>query len=87
MSLEALVGAQQYSANEMKAIVDEAGRHEIPVAAHAHGLEGIKAAVQAGVASIEHGSILDDEVINEMKERGTFLVPTTALHDTIPMFR
>ena len=46
------------------------------VAAHAHGTEGIKRAVQAGVASIEHGSILDDEAIALMKERGTYLVPT-----------
>lgn len=43
---------------------------------HAHGAEGIRRAVRAGVASIEHGSILDDEAIQLMKERGTYLVPT-----------
>jgi imidazolonepropionase-like amidohydrolase len=85
MSLEASVGAQQYSDAEMKAIVDEATMHGIPVAAHAHGTPGIKAAVRAGVASIEHGSLLDDEAIAMMKERGTFLVPTTALADLIAL--
>lgn len=79
LSHEASVGAQQYSEEELRAIVDEAARHGIPVAAHAHGTEGIAAAVRAGVASIEHGSILDDETIALMKERGTFLVPTTYL--------
>jgi imidazolonepropionase-like amidohydrolase len=83
MSLEESVGAQQYSDEEIRAIVAEATRHGIPVAAHAHGVEGIKAAVRAGVASIEHGSILDDEAIHMMKEHGTYLVPTTALSDLI----
>ncbi len=46
------------------------------MAAHAHGAEGAKAAVRAGVDSIEHGSFLDDEALRLMKERGTFLVPT-----------
>jgi len=53
------------------------------VAAHAHGTPGIKAAVRAGVASIEHGSQLDDEAIGLMKEHGTYLVPTTYLIDRI----
>lgn len=83
LSLEGPVGAQQLSSEELKAIVDEATRHGIRVAAHAHGTEGIKAAVRAGVASIEHGSMLDDEAIALMKERGTFLVPTTYLADRI----
>jgi imidazolonepropionase-like amidohydrolase len=77
------VGAQQYTYEELKAMVDEAARHGVKVAAHAHGTDGIKAAVRAGVASIEHGSILDDEAIAMMKERGTFLVPTTYLADRI----
>jgi imidazolonepropionase-like amidohydrolase len=55
------------------------------VAAHAHGTDGIKAAVRAGVASIEHGSRLDDEAIALMKERGTYFVPTTYLVDRIPL--
>jgi imidazolonepropionase-like amidohydrolase len=83
LSMEGPVGAQQYTYDELKAMVDEAARHGVRVAAHAHGNEGIKAAVRAGVASIEHGSILDDEAIAMMKERGTYLVPTTYLADRI----
>ncbi|HEX7121085.1 MAG TPA: amidohydrolase family protein [Gemmatimonadaceae bacterium] len=83
LSLEGPVGAQQYSYEELKAMVDEAARHGIKVAAHAHGTDGIKDAVRAGVASIEHGSVLDDEAIAMMKERGTYLVPTTYLADRI----
>ncbi len=85
LSMEGPVGAQQYTYDELKAMVDEAARHGIRVAAHAHGTEGIKAAVRAGVASIEHGSILDDEAIALMKEHGTYLVPTTYLADRIPL--
>jgi imidazolonepropionase-like amidohydrolase len=85
LSFEKSVGAQQFTDQEMRAIVEEAARHGIKVAAHAHGTEGIKAAVRAGVASIEHGSVLDDEAIRLMKERGTYLVPTTALRDLIPL--
>jgi len=85
LSLEGPVGAQQYSFEEMKAMVDEAARHGVRVAAHAHGSEGILAAVQAGVASIEHGSMLTDEIIAEMKARGTYLVPTTYLVGRINM--
>lgn len=83
LSLEGPVGAQQYSYEELKAMVDEAARHGVSVAAHAHGTEGIKAAVRAGVRTIEHGSVLDDEAIALMKERGTWLVPTTYLADRI----
>ena len=83
LSLEGPVGAQQYSFEELKAMVDEAARHGVRVAAHAHGTDGIKAAVRAGVTSIEHGSQLDDEAIALMKERGTYLVPTSYLADRI----
>ena len=83
LSFEESVGAQQFSDDEMSAIVQEAARHGARVAAHAHGTEGIKAAVRAGVASIDHGSILDDEAIRLMRERGTYLVPTTYLADAI----
>ncbi len=79
LSFETSVGAQQLTDQEIRAIVEEAARHDLKVAAHAHGTAGIKAAVRQGVASIEHGSILDDEVIALMKERGTWLVPTRAL--------
>jgi imidazolonepropionase-like amidohydrolase len=85
LSMEGPVGAQQYTYEEMKAMVDEAARHGIKVAAHAHGSDGILAAVQAGVASIEHGSILTDEIMELMIEKGTYLVPTTYLVDRIPM--
>jgi imidazolonepropionase-like amidohydrolase len=70
---EASVGAPQYSQEEMDAIVAEAHLHGVKVAAHAHGTEGIKMAIKAGVDSIEHGSFLDDEGIRMMKERGTYL--------------
>jgi imidazolonepropionase-like amidohydrolase len=70
------VGATQYTYEEMKAMVDEATKLERKVAAHAHGTEGIKIATRAGVASIEHGSFLDDEGARLMKEHGTYLVPT-----------
>jgi imidazolonepropionase-like amidohydrolase len=70
------VGATQYTLEEMKAIVDEARKLERKVAAHAHGAEGIRLAAQAGVASIEHGTFLDDEGARIMVQKGTFLVPT-----------
>jgi len=70
------VGATQYSFEELKAMVEEANKLDRKVAAHAHGTEGIKLAVRAGVASIEHGSFMDEEAARMMKERGTFLVPT-----------
>ncbi|MDQ6827846.1 MAG: amidohydrolase family protein, partial [Gemmatimonadota bacterium] len=70
------VGATQYTYEELKAMVDEATKLERKVAAHAHGIEGIKIAIRAGVSSIEHGSFLDDEAAKMMAQRGTFLVPT-----------
>jgi imidazolonepropionase-like amidohydrolase len=70
------VGATQYTYEEMKALVDEATKLDRKVAAHAHGTEGIKIAVRAGVSSIEHGSFLDEEGARMMAERGTYLVPT-----------
>src|SRR6185295_341489 len=73
--------ASQYTLEEMKAIVAEAHRLGRKVAAHAHGGDGIKLAVLAGVDSIEHGSYIDDEGIKLMKEHGTFLVPTLYLGD------
>jgi imidazolonepropionase-like amidohydrolase len=74
LSEEESVGAPQYTLEEMKAAVEEAAMWGRRVAAHAHGTEGIKRAVLAGVASVEHGSLLDDEGIRLMKERGTYLV-------------
>jgi len=82
-SFEGPVGAQQYSDTELSAMVQEAARHGVKVAAHAHGTEGILAATRAGVASIEHGSVLTDEAIRLMKSKGTYLVPTAYLVDVI----
>ena len=70
------VGTTQYNFEEMKTMVEEAHQHERKVAAHAHGTEGIKIATRAGVASIEHGSFLDEEGARMMAERGTYMVPT-----------
>jgi imidazolonepropionase-like amidohydrolase len=67
-------GAEQLTYEEMKMAVDEAHRAGRKVAAHAHGTEGIKDAVRAGVDSIEHGSLIDAEGIELMKAHGTYLV-------------
>lgn len=70
------LGTRQYADDELRAVVETATMLGRRVAAHAYGTEGIKAAVRAGVASIEHGALVDDEAIRLMRERGTFLVPT-----------
>ena len=67
-------GAQEYSYDELKAAVDEAGKASLKVACHAFGDKGARDAVPAGVASIEHGSFLSEETLQLMKQRGTFLV-------------
>jgi imidazolonepropionase-like amidohydrolase len=73
-------GAQQYSDEEIRAAVVEAQRWGRDVAAHAHGTEGIKAAIRAGVHTIDHGSGLDDEAVAMLKARpNTYYVPTLAL--------
>lgn len=66
------VGAQQYSQEEMTAIVDEAHLRGLTVAAHAHGTDGIKSAIKAGVNSVEHVSFVDDEAIQLALEKGTY---------------
>jgi imidazolonepropionase-like amidohydrolase len=68
-----------YSEAELRALVTEAGNAGIPVAAHAHGEVGGRAAVLAGVASIEHGTYLSDQTLALMADRGTYLVPTIAV--------
>jgi imidazolonepropionase-like amidohydrolase len=73
--------AAQYNPEEMKAIVETAHGLGRKVAAHAHGSAGIKYAVLAGVDSIEHGSYINDEDIELMKQRGTYIVPTVYLED------
>jgi imidazolonepropionase-like amidohydrolase len=71
-------GAQQYSDEEIRAAVTEARRWGKPVAAHAHGADGIKAAIRAGVRTVDHGSFLDDEAVDLLKRanRQIFYVPT-----------
>jgi imidazolonepropionase-like amidohydrolase len=77
------VGVPQYTYEELKAMVDEATKLERKVAAHAHGAEGIKIAVRAGVASIEHGSFLDEEGARLMVQHGTYLVPTLSAAEAV----
>ena len=81
MSHSGTAGAQQYSDEELEAIVDEAHRAGIRVAAHAHGDAGIRACIKAGVDCIEHGSLASDDTIQLMVDRGTFLVPTSYLSE------
>jgi imidazolonepropionase-like amidohydrolase len=73
--------AQQYSEEEMRALIDEAHRLGVKVATHAHGTEGIKTAVKAGVDSVEHGIYLDEEACRLMLEHGTYYVPTLWIVD------
>ncbi|WP_280254542.1 metal-dependent hydrolase family protein [Nocardia abscessus] len=81
MSHSTAPGTQQYSDEELRAIVDEAHRAGLKVAAHAHGDAGIRACIQAGVDCIEHGSLATDDTIAMMVEHGTFLVPTSYLSE------
>jgi imidazolonepropionase-like amidohydrolase len=83
LSLGDALGTQQMTDAELAAAVDEAHRLERRVAAHAHGTEGIAAAVRAGVDSIDHGSILDDDAIALMRKRGTWLVPTLVAGESV----
>ena len=76
MSLGTTVDAQQMSFEEMKAICDTAKLYGLTIATHAHGTNGIKDAIRAGVTSVEHGMMMDEEGIELMKEHGTTLVPT-----------
>lgn len=69
-------GAPQLSRAEITVVVEEAAKLGLRVAAHAHGKEGIINSIEAGVATIEHGTFMDDEVIELMIERGIYLVPT-----------
>ena len=66
----------QFTEDEIRAIVNTAKDYGFKVAAHAHGIEGMKRAIRAGVASIEHGTLMDNETMELMKQYGTYLVPT-----------
>jgi imidazolonepropionase-like amidohydrolase len=67
-------GVSEFTEEQIQAAVEQAAEYGTSVAAHAHGAEGIKRAARAGVRSIEHGSLMDDEAIGLMKQRGTWLV-------------
>lgn len=83
MSFEGSAGAQQYSAEELRTAADEAHRHGVKIAAHAHGTDGNIASSEAGVDSIEHSSIVTDEAAVLLKKDRTFVVPTLHLIDAI----
>jgi imidazolonepropionase-like amidohydrolase len=76
LSLADDVDTPQLTQDEMNALIDEAHALRRKVAAHAHGAEAAKRAIRAGVDSIEHGSFLDDEALDMMKQHGTYYVPT-----------
>ncbi len=76
LSLAASGQNPQFTEDELEVIVETAKDYGMTVAVHAHGTEGMKRAVLAGVDSIEHGTFMTDEVMELMKERGTYLVPT-----------
>ncbi len=67
---------QTYTKEQLRIVVDEAAKHNLKVMVHAHGDEGGRAAVEAGVVSIEHGTFLSRATLGLMKTKGTFLVPT-----------
>jgi len=76
MSIARSGTAPQFTDEELEAVISTAHDYGMKVAAHAHGTEGMKRAVRAGVDSIEHGTLMDDEIMRLMKEQGTYLVPT-----------
>lgn len=76
LSLADSVDTPQLTQAELDALVDEAHALRLKTAAHAHGAEGAKRAIRAGIDSIEHGSFLDDEALDLMKQHGTYYVPT-----------
>lgn len=66
----------QFTDEELKAIIETANDYGMHTAAHAHGVEGMKRAVMAGITTIEHGTKMDDEIMSLMKQKGTYYVPT-----------
>jgi imidazolonepropionase-like amidohydrolase len=83
LSFEGPVGAQQYSMEELRAAAEEAHRHGLRIAAHAHGTEGIIASSEAGIDSIEHDSMLTEEAAALIKKNGTYVVPNLYLLKTL----
>jgi imidazolonepropionase-like amidohydrolase len=83
MSLTGEAGAQHYSDEELLAIVDEAHRRGLRVAAHTHGAEAVKHAVACGIDCIEHGFLMDDEAIQMLVDNDRFLVTTRRLAEAM----
>ncbi|GAA0252257.1 amidohydrolase family protein [Haladaptatus pallidirubidus] len=79
----AITGAPELSEDELTALVEAASAKHVPTAAHAHGTEGIKNAVRAGISSVEHGTFMDREAAELMAEKGTYWVPTVKASDGI----
>ena len=85
LSFEGPVGALQFSPEELRAAAEEAHRHGLKIAAHAHGTEGIIAAAEAGIDSIEHNSIMTEEAARIIQEKGAFVVPNLYLNEAIDL--
>jgi imidazolonepropionase-like amidohydrolase len=83
LSFEGPAGAQQYSPEELRAAAEEAHRHGLRIAAHAHGTEGIIASSEAGIDSIEHNSMMTDEAAAIVRKNGSFVVPNMHLIDAL----
>ena len=83
LSFEGPAGAQQYSLDELRAAADEAHRHGLRIAAHAHGTEGIVASSEAGIDSLEHNSMMTDEAAALISKNGTFVTPNMHLIDAL----
>ena len=83
LSFEGPAGAQQYTLEELRAAAEEAHRHGLRIAAHAHGTEGIIASSEAGIDSIEHNSMMTDEAAAIIKKNGSFVTPNMHLIDAL----
>jgi imidazolonepropionase-like amidohydrolase len=83
LSLTDEIGPAQMTFEELEAVVQTASMLNRRTVAHAHGPEGIRNAVRAGITTIDHGSVLDDAILREMTERGTWLVPTMMAYDAV----
>src|SRR4029077_6777260 len=76
-------GSQQYTEEEMHVAVEEAARWGKHVAAHLHGTDGIKAGIRAGVRTVDHGSMMDDEAVQLLRDRHAYFVPTLYTSESI----